>query len=56
LNELKISDVINILEELKKNYGDVRIMTVVPYEWDEKDFIEKIEIDEYKNEVVAVIW
>lgn len=53
---LKISEVIKILEDLKGNYGDVRVATPVPYEWFEYDFIKKIEIENIDNEIVALIW
>lgn len=52
----KISEMIGKLEELKENYGDIRVMLPVPYTIDEKDHIDKIEIDRNNNETVVLIW
>jgi hypothetical protein len=54
LDDCRISDMITALEELKSNYGNVRVMIRSTY--GEKDFFNEIFIGQNKNEIVAEIW
>jgi hypothetical protein len=54
MKEYKISEVMKSLEDIKDNYGDIRVMIHSTH--GEKDFIDDIHIGEEKCEFVAEIW
>jgi hypothetical protein len=53
---LKVSEAIKLLENLKENYGDVRVMLNDPDSWGNKYPAENIEISEHNSETVVEIW